>query len=91
MPKRTNKAKKKQSEAKPQMSTIEKLRDGLTDEQLIKIGKKAKTHKGRKILEERKGVEVELPKFSISLKGNKSSEVINDILQTYNRLRNPQR
>ena len=73
------------------MSTIDKLREGLTDEQLIKISKTAKTHKGRKILEERKGQEIEPPKFSISMKGNKTSEVINDVLHVYNKLWNPQR
>jgi hypothetical protein len=37
------------------MSTIDKLKEGLTDKKILKAGKVAKTHKGRKILEKREG------------------------------------
>jgi hypothetical protein len=54
--KRANKTKRKAEEAKaPQMSVVDKLKQGLDDATLAKVGKVAKTHKGRKILEKREG------------------------------------
>lgn len=49
---------------------MDKLKEGLTDKQLVKAGKVAKTHKGRKILEEREGKEFEEPKRVTFLKGS---------------------
>lgn len=45
------------------------------------IGQRSKTHKGRKIIENRKAKVIENPKRSIFMKGKKSSEVLNQLLR----------
>lgn len=45
------------------------------------LTRKAKTHKGRKIRENKESKVVENDKKSIILKGNKSSEIINSLLR----------
>ena len=52
---------------------------------------KAKTHKGRKILEAKAPKIFENPKTSIFIKGNKSSEVINMLLKELHLLRGDER
>ena len=51
------------------------------------IGPKAKTHKGRKILEHKASKVVENPKRMMIMKGRKGSEVINELLKDLNLLR----
>lgn len=49
--------------------------------------KKAKTHKGRKVLEARAPKLIENPKTAIFIKGNKSSNLINQIMKELNVMR----
>lgn len=49
--------------------------------------KKGKTHKGRKVLEDRAPKVVENAKTAIFIKGNKSSNVINQVMKELNILR----
>lgn len=51
------------------------------------MAKKAKTHKGRKILELRMPKVVENPKKSIVMKGKKSSEILNTLLRELHAMR----
>ena len=44
-------------------------------------GRKAKTHKGRKILEKRKGVINEDPKAMLFIKGSKTSETLTSCMK----------
>ena len=80
--KRANKIKSKKLDAEKPLSTVEKLKEGLTDKQLIKAGKVAKTHKGRKILENREGKEFEDPKQAVFLKGNHCNQVTKDAMKS---------
>lgn len=52
--------------------------------------KKAKTHKGRKILEGKAPKLIENPKTAIFIKGKKSSSVVNQILKELHILRGPE-
>jgi len=45
------------------------------------VGKKAATHKGRKVLEKRAPKQFENPKRCMIMKGRKSSQTINDLLK----------
>ena len=51
------------------------------------MAKKAKPHKGRKILELRAPKVVENPKKSIVMKGKKSSEILNSLLRELHAMR----
>jgi ribosome production factor 2 len=53
----------------------------------LEATRKAKTHKGRKILEAKMPKLVENPKSSVFLKGNKTSEVVNKVLKELHCLR----
>jgi ribosome production factor 2 len=53
------------------------------------IQKETKTHRGRKILEMRKPKLIENPKRSFVMKGHKSSETINTLLQQIHMMRGP--
>lgn len=53
----------------------------------IGIQKKSKTHKGRKILEDREGKTVENAKKSIFIKGNKTSLTIMELMKDMHSLR----
>lgn len=48
---------------------------------------KAKTHKGRKILDKRKALIKENPKRSVIMKGRKSSELLNSLLRELHMMR----
>lgn len=48
---------------------------------------KAKTHKGRKILEKKKALLKENPKRSVIMKGRKSSELLNKLLRELHTMR----
>ena len=48
---------------------------------------KAKTHKGRKILEKKKALLKENPKRSVIMKGRKSSELLNKLLRELHNMR----
>ena len=49
--------------------------------------KKKKSHKGRKIVEEREAKIVENPKKSILVKGNKTSQIVSDLIKDLHTLR----
>lgn len=51
------------------------------------IDKKAKTHKGRKLLEKRQPKLVENPKKSFFMKGRKSSDTLNHLMRELHQLR----
>ena len=51
------------------------------------IIKKKKSHKGRKIIEEREAKIVENPKRSILVKGNKTSQMITELIKDLHTLR----
>lgn len=54
---------------------------------ILGAGQKAKTHKGRKILEKKQSLLKENPKRSVIMKGRKSSEILNNLLRELHLMR----
>jgi len=62
---------------------------GIKAESLGIAKRKAKTHKGRKIMESREAKLIEDPKLSIFLKGTKTSQVCMDLMKDLHMMRGP--
>jgi ribosome production factor 2 len=76
----------KQHDGPKSNKAIKPINLGVSSKSLA-IHKTAKTHRGRKILENRQPLLIENPKTSIFVKGNKSSDVINKVLKDLHLLR----
>jgi ribosome production factor 2 len=57
---------------------------------ILGAGQKAKTHKGRKMLEKKQPLMKENPKRSVIMKGRKSSEILNSLLRELHIMRGSQ-
>jgi ribosome production factor 2 len=82
--------KAKTKDAEPQVSVIDKLRASVSDKELERVSKVAKTHKGRKILKAREAQEVEEPKTSVLLKGSNCPQFISNVLRSLHKMRDPE-
>lgn len=75
----------KQRSKAPKKEQKKPLDVGLAQKSLLI--KKSKSHKGRKILENRAPKVIENPKTAIFVKGNKSSHTVNQIMKELHILR----